>query len=155
MFPHYLFTVLFMFPYMICLCSYGMNLSFLNEEVELGGSIREPGAVGAWDMRGLTLTECCTTMLSFPLAIIYQLLELIVAMYNLARRALFFCMRRVIEIKEQREATAGTLIIMLICLSFSLHDLSSITVAGALSIYGYCLCFLSIVYCLLFICPHS
>merc|ERR1719230_41610 len=68
MLPLYVWTVLFMFPYMLLLCYFGMDFSYLNEEIEFGGTITEPGAVGYIDLSGMSMQECCTKLFAFPLA---------------------------------------------------------------------------------------
>jgi len=101
MLKYYLLTVVFMIPYLIVVFLYGLNVSYLNEEVEMGGSIMEPSAVGATDMTGITLTECCTVVLAYPLAIIYQCMELGYAIYLMGSRGWKFFWRRY---EENRQA---------------------------------------------------
>lgn len=101
MLKYYLLTVVFMIPYLICVTLYGLNVSYLNEEVEMGGAINEPNPVGAVDMTGITLTECCTVILAYPLAIIYQSFELMYAFYLMGNRGCAFFWRRY---EENRQA---------------------------------------------------
>ncbi len=103
MLKYYILTVLFMLPYLICVILYGMNISYLNEEVEMGGTIKEPNSVGAIDLTGVTLTECCTTILAYPLAIVYQFMELVYATYLMGSRGWYYFWRRY---EESRQAGA-------------------------------------------------
>lgn len=105
MFPMYFCSVIFLFAYLICTCMYGMNVSYLNEEVELGGNIREPNPVGVMDLTGVTFQECCTAILAYPVAIIYQGAELVYAMYLMGSRGWYFFWRR---FEEQRQASAAS-----------------------------------------------
>ena len=104
MLKYYILTVVFMLPYLVCVLLYGMNISFLNEEVEMGGKISEPNSIGAIDMTGITLTECCTSILAYPLAIVYQCVELVYAVYLMGSRGWFFFWRRY---EESRQAGAA------------------------------------------------
>jgi len=101
MLKYYLLTVVFLVPYLMCVTLYGLNVSYLNEEVEMGGAIHEPNAVGAVDMTGVTLIECCTVVLAYPLAIIYQCMELVYAVYLMGSRGWTFFWRRY---EENRQA---------------------------------------------------
>ena len=103
MLKYYILIALFLVPYLVVVILYGLNISYLNEEVEMGGNIREPNPVGAIDLRGVTLTECCTVVLAYPLAIIYQCMELIYAVYLMGNRGWYFFWRRY---EEHRQASA-------------------------------------------------
>lgn len=104
MLPHYICTVLFMFPYLLCVCRYGMNISYLNEEVEMGGNITEPGAVNSMDMSGMSISECCQVIVTFPLAVIYQLFNFGAALYFAGKRMFVVASRFYEEKKEERAA---------------------------------------------------
>ena len=103
MLPHYICTVLFLLPYLICTCRYGLNISYLNEEVEMGGNLVEPGAVGAMDMTGMSIQDCCQTVLTFPLAVIYQIFNLLAALFFAVRR-LWVVANRFYEDKKSERA---------------------------------------------------
>lgn len=104
MLPHYISTILFIFPYLICVCRYGMNISYLNEEVEMGGNITEPGAVNSMDMSGMSIQECCQVVVTFPLAVIYQLFNFGAALFFAGKRLFVVASRFYEEKKEERAA---------------------------------------------------
>jgi len=104
MFPFFISSGLLLFAYLLCTCFQGMNLSYLNEEVELGGNIREPNPVGAIDLTGTSFQQCCTTILSFPVALIYQAAELVYAIYLMGSRGWYFFWRRY---EEHRQASSA------------------------------------------------
>lgn len=84
---YYLTSLFFLFPYLFCICNYTMNLSYLNDEIDYGGTVLEQDAPpDTWDLSGLTLEEVFRQTIAYPVAIIYQTIELIVAVYNLLRR---------------------------------------------------------------------
>jgi hypothetical protein len=102
MFPFFLCSVIFLFSYLMCTCCYGMNISYLNEEVELGGNIKEPGAVINMNLTGVTFKECCTVILAYPVALVYQGAELIYAIWLMGSRGWYFFWRRY---EEQKQAS--------------------------------------------------
>jgi hypothetical protein len=96
-----------MFPYLMCVCRYGMNISYLNEEVEMGGSITEPGAVNPMDMTGMSISECCQVVITFPFAVIYQVFNLMAAIYAAFRRMWVVANRFYDEKKDERAERAA------------------------------------------------
>eukprot|EP00605_Chrysophyceae_sp_TOSAG23-4_P002428 GSChrysophyteH1.ASY1.ANO1.2687.1 assembled CDS len=103
MFPFYLCSVIFLFAYLVGTCCYGMSISYMNEEVEMGGSIKEPDPVGSIDLGGVTFKECCTVILAYPVAVVYQAAELVYAIYLMGSRGWYFFWRR---FEESRQASA-------------------------------------------------
>ena len=104
MLPHYICTVVFMLPYLLCVCKYGMNISYLNEEVEMGGNIVEPGAVNVMDMTGMSIQDCCQTVITFPLAVVYQFFNLLAAIFFAVRRMWVVANRFYEDKKNERAA---------------------------------------------------
>ena len=88
LFPYYLVSVFFLLPYMFCICANTMNLSYLNDEVEFGGTLLEPDVdpEELWDLSGMSLEQLALALIAYPIALVYQTLELIVAIYNLLLR---------------------------------------------------------------------
>ena len=70
----------------------------------MGGNIVEPGAVGAIDMTGMSIQDCCQTVLTFPLAVIYQIFNLLAALFFAVRRLWVVAMRFYEDKKSQRAA---------------------------------------------------
>lgn len=106
LFPFYLASVFFLLPYLLCICCYNMDLSYLNDELEFGGSIDEPDAhPDTWDLSGLSLEECVKAMIAYPVALLYQTLELLVAVYNLIlriwRRILMYFADRALRLQQE------------------------------------------------------
>jgi len=87
--PYYITSILFLFPYMLCICGNFMNISYLNDELEFGGNILEPvrdAPEKVWDLSGMTLQQLFHALVAYPIAWGYQTLDLIMALYQLALR---------------------------------------------------------------------
>lgn len=100
--PYYISSVVFLVPYLLCVCCNLMNVSYLNDELEFGGSLYEPDAPEeTWDLSGMTLEDFAKAVVAYPIAVALQTLELLLALYNLALR-LWRRLRRYLEDRWQR-----------------------------------------------------
>lgn len=100
--PYYIASVLFLVPYLLCVCCNLLNVSYLNDELEFGGSLYEPDAPeDTWDLSGMSLEDFAKAVVAYPIAVALQTLELLLALYNLALR-LWRRLRRYLEDRWQR-----------------------------------------------------
>ena len=84
---YYLSSVFLLFPYLLCICNFSMDLSYLNDEIDYGGTVAEADPPpDTWDLTGLSLQELMRQIIAYPIALVYQTIELAVAVYNLLRR---------------------------------------------------------------------
>lgn len=84
---YYLSSLFLLFPYLLCICNYSMDLSYLNDEIDYGGTVAEAEPPpDTWDLTGLSLQELMRQIIAYPIALVYQTIELAVAVYNLLRR---------------------------------------------------------------------
>ena len=68
-----------------------------------GGTITEPGAVGYIDLSGMSMQECCTKLFAFPLAIVYQIVEMVLALYYAVQRMVIVVQKMYERRKEAQE----------------------------------------------------
>ena len=67
--PYYIASVLFLVPYLLCVCCNLLNVSYLNDELEFGGSLYEPDAPeDTWDLSGMSLEDFAKAVVAYPIA---------------------------------------------------------------------------------------
>ena len=87
--PYFIAAVFLLLSYTCCICGNTMNLSYLNDELEFGGTILEPeldAPDSVWDLSGMTLQQLFHALVAYPIAWAYQTLDLLMAIYALLLR---------------------------------------------------------------------
>lgn len=77
MLPYYVCTCIFLLPYFATVTIYTLDVSYLTDEIERGGTILEPNPpTYTRDLGDVTLFQSCIYVCGFPLILLVQIMDL-------------------------------------------------------------------------------
>ncbi len=86
-YPYYISTIIFLLPFLVVQVLYSLDLSYLADEVDMGGNIEEPDPPDqVMDLSDVTLAQSCIFVCAMPCIMCVQLSDLIAAIVRAYNR---------------------------------------------------------------------